>query len=61
MRQMMAGHQRMAGRMLQIMGPSGMMGPGTQVVGAQRMHRLMGLQAQARGMPRGPMGMGCSW
>jgi len=28
---------------------------------ADRMHRLMGLQAQALGMPMGPMGMGCSW
>lgn len=28
---------------------------------AERMHRLMGLQAQAMGMPMGPMGMGCSW
>jgi hypothetical protein len=27
---------------------------------ADRMHRLMGLQAQAMGMPMGPMGMGCS-
>ena len=26
---------------------------------AQRMHRLMGLQAQALGMPVGPMGAGC--
>ena len=26
-----------------------------------RMHRLMGVQAQAMGMPMGPMGMGCSW
>lgn len=28
---------------------------------ADRMHRLMGLQAQAMGMPIGPMGVGCSW
>lgn len=28
---------------------------------ADRMHRLMGLQAQAMGMPMGPTGMGCSW
>ena len=28
---------------------------------ADRMHRLMGMQAQAMGMPMGPMGMGCSW
>ena len=28
---------------------------------ADRMHRLMGLQAQAMGMPMGPTGMGCPW
>ena len=28
---------------------------------ADRMHRLMGLQAQAMGMPMGPMGMSCQW
>lgn len=28
---------------------------------ADRMHRLMGLQTQAMGMPIGPQGMGCSW
>jgi hypothetical protein len=27
----------------------------------ERMQRLMGLQAQAMGMPMGPMGMGCQW
>ena len=30
-------------------------------VHADRMHRLMGMQVHAMGMPMGPMGMGCSW